>query len=79
MFIMLWSCNAAWEERYVSDGCVWRCPQCKTTKTLREHSFFHEVQDAPEEVASVVALLGAAKDASEEVMVDNCTVCDVYR
>ena len=29
------------------------------SKTVREHSFFREVQDAPEEVASIVALLGA--------------------
>ena len=24
----------------VTDGLVWRCPQCKTTKSIREGSFF---------------------------------------
>ena len=40
MLIMLWSCNALGKRGDVSDGCVWRCPQCKTTKTVREYSFF---------------------------------------
>ena len=43
----------------VSDGCVWRCPQCKTTKSIREGSFFYKVQDASEEVVVTPSLLGA--------------------
>ena len=37
---MLWCCNALGKRGDVSDGCVWRCPQCKTTKSIREGSFF---------------------------------------
>ena len=43
----------------VSDGCVWRCPQCKTTKSIREGSFFYKVQDTSEEVVVTPSLLGA--------------------
>ena len=66
----------------VSDGCVWRCPQCKTTKTVREHSFFAKSRMP---LKKWLLLLHCwvrqypAKDASEEAMVDNSTVCDVYR
>ena len=66
----------------VSDGCVWRCPQCKTSKTVREHSFFTKSRMP---LQKWLLLLHCwvhqypAKDASEEAMVDNSTVCDVYR
>ena len=41
----------------VSDGCIWVCPQCKTTKSIREESFFYKVQDASEEVVGCASTL----------------------
>ena len=66
----------------VSDGCVWRCPQCKTTKSVREGSFFTKSRMP---LKKWLLLLYCwirqypAKDASEEAMVESSNVCDVYR
>ena len=66
----------------VSDGCVWRCPQCKTTKSIREGSFFTKSRMP---LKKWLLLLHCwvrqypAKDAAEEAEVDTNTVCDIYR
>ena len=66
----------------VSDGCVWRCPQCKTTKSIREGSFFTKSRMP---LKKWLLLLHCwvrqypAKDAAEEAEVDPNTACDIYR
>ena len=61
-----------------SYGSMWRCPQCKTTKSIQEGSFFTKIEDATEEVASPPLLQYPAKDAGEEAEVHKNTACDVY-
>ena len=66
----------------VSDGCVWRCPQCKTTKSICEGSFFTKSRMP---LKKWLLLLHCwvrqypAKDAAEEAEVDPNTACDIYR
>ena len=79
----------------MSDRCVWRCPQCKTTKSARENSFFMKSRMP---LNKWLLLLHcwvrhySSNDAGEEAMVDNGTVmhmgnvviiplnlCDTYR
>ena len=79
---MLWCCNALGKKGDVSDGCVWRCPQCKTTKSIREGSFFTKSRMP---LKKWLLLLHCwvrqypAKDAAEEAEVDPNTACDIYR
>ena len=66
----------------VSDDCVWRCPQCKTTKSIREGIFFTKSRMP---LKKWLLLLHCwvrqypAKDAAEEAEVDPNTACDIYR
>ena len=62
----------------VSDGSMWRCPQCKTTKSIREGSFFTKSKMP---LTSPPSLLGAAvssQGCGEEAEVHNNIACDVY-
>ena len=83
LLFMLWCCNALGKRGDVSDGCVWRCPQCKTNKSIREGSFF--LQSPGCLVKKWLLLLHCwvrqypAKDAAEEAEVDPNTACDIYR
>ena len=66
----------------VSDGCVWRCPQCKTTKSICEGSCFTKSRMP---LKKWLLLLHCwvrqypAKDAAEKAEVDPNTACDIYR
>ena len=66
----------------VSDGCVWRCPQCKITKSICEGSCFTKSRMP---LKKWLLLLHCsvrqypAKDAAEEGEVDPNTACDIYR
>ena len=66
----------------VSNGCVWRCPQCKTTKSIHEGSFFTKSRMP---LKKWLLLLHCwvrqypAKDAAEEAEVDPNTACDIHR
>lgn len=57
------SCNIAMRPRRrrdVTDGLVWRCPQCKTIKSIKRGQFLHKVEVVTAEVAHPLALLGKA-------------------
>ena len=66
----------------VTDGLVWRCPQCKTTKSVREGSFFSKSRLTLQKW--LLLLLFWVKeypvtDAAIDIEVDKNTACDVYR
>ena len=66
----------------VSDGRVWRCPQCKTTKSIREGSFFSKSRMLLKKWLLLLHFWVRqypVNDASQEAQVDNNTACDVYR
>ena len=75
---MLWCCNALGKRGDVNDDCVWRCPQCKTTKSIREGSFFTKSR-MPLKKWLLLRAPVPAKDAAEEAEVDPNTSCDIYR
>ena len=65
----------------VTDGIVWRCSQCKTTKSIRQGSFFQQV-------LAVIEGMGASPffwmkqypvtNAAKDIEVDKNKKCDVY-
>ena len=70
------------QRRDVTDGLVWRCPQCKTTKSIREGSFFTKSRLSLQKW--LILLLYWArefpvKDAGQDAEVHKNTACDVYR
>ena len=66
----------------VSNGCVWRCPQCKTTKSICEGSFFTKSRMPLKKWLLLLHLWVRqypAKNAAKEAEVDPNTACDIYR
>ena len=66
----------------VTDGLVWRCPQCKTTRSIREGSFFTKSRLSLQKW-TILLLYWArqfpVKDAGQDAEVHKNTACDVYR
>ena len=63
----------------VSDGCVWRCPQCKTLRESVREVFFRMPLKKWLLLLHCWVHQYPAKDASEEAEVDPNTACDIYR
>ena len=66
----------------ISDGVVWRCPQCKRTKSIREGSFFEKSRLPLNKWVLMIHYWSKqfpAKDASDDADVCKNTACDVYR
>ena len=80
------SCNLPMRQgtrRDVTDGLVWHCPSCKTTKSIREGSFFFTKSRLS--LKKWLLLLHfwmkeyPVSDAASDLQVDNNTACDVYQ
>ena len=68
--------------RDVTDGLVWRCLQCKTTKNIRESSFFSKSRLSFQKWLLLLHFWVKeypVKDAADEVEVDKNVACDAYR
>ena len=70
------------QRRDETDGLVWRCPQCKTTKSIREGSFFTKSRLSLQKW--LILLLYwvrefPVKDVGQDAKVHKNTACDVYR
>ena len=68
--------------RNVTDGQVWRCPQCKTTKSIRERSFFSKSRLPLQKWLLVLHFWVKqypVKDAAKDVEIDKNIACDLYR
>ena len=66
----------------VTDGLVWRCPQCKRTKSIREGSFFTKSRLPLKKWLLLLhywARQFPVKDAAEDAEVNKSTACDIYR
>ena len=66
----------------VTDGVVWRCPQCKTTKSIREGSFFSKSRLSLQKWLLLLHFWVKAypvTDAATDIEIDKRTACDVYR
>ena len=79
------SCNTPMREgsrRDVTDGRVWRCPQCKTTKSFRDGSFFAKSRMPLQKWLFLLHFWMReypVKKAAEEAKVNKSTACEVYR
>lgn len=79
------NCNTAMGEGHrsdVSDGMVWRCPQCKHTKSIREGSFFSKSRLALQKWLLLLHYWSKefpVKDAADDAEVHKNTACDTYR
>ena len=66
----------------ITDGLVWRCSQCKTTKSIREGSFFSKSRLSLQKWLLLIHFWMKeypVKDAASDVEVDKNTAIDVYR
>ena len=66
----------------VTDGLVWRCPQCKTTKSIRAGSFFSKSRLPLQKWLLLLHFWVKeypVTDAATDIEVDKNTACDVYR
>ena len=66
----------------VSDGIVWRCPQCKRTKSIREGSFFSKSRLPLEKWLLLIHYWSQefpVKHAAYDADIDKNTACNVYR
>ena len=78
-------CNAAMRQGHrqdVTDGLVWRCPQCKRTKSIREGSFFTKSRLPLKKWLLLLhywARQFPVKDAAEDAEVNKSTACNIYR
>ena len=66
----------------VTDRLVWRCHQCKTTKSIREGSFFTKSRLSLQKWLILLfywARQFPVKDAGKDAEVHKNTACDVYR
>ena len=78
-------CSVAMTERRTqagSDGVCWSCPTCKTTKSIRDGSFFSKSKIPLQKW--MMALLWWAReypvtDFADEAEVSNHTACDIYQ
>ena len=68
--------------RDVTDGVVWRCPTCKSTKSIRAVSFFSKSRLTLQKLLLLLHFWirrYPVKDAADDVKVDKSTACNVYR
>ena len=68
--------------RDISDGVVWRCPQCKCTKSIREGSFFSKSRLPLQKWLLVLHYWSKefpVKDAVDDAEIHKNTACDIYR
>ena len=79
------SCNAAMREGHrsdISDGVVWRCPQCRRTKSIREGSFFSKSRLPLQKWLLLMHYWSKefpVKDAADDANIHKNTACGVYR
>ena len=79
------SCNVPMRQgtrNDVTDGLVWRCPQCKTTKSIRQGSFFSKSRLSLQKWLLLIHFWVKeypVKDAASDIEVDKNTAVDVYR
>ena len=79
------SCNTAMREGRrgdISDGVVWRCPQCKRTKSIRDGSFFSKSRLPLQKWLLLLHYWSKefpVKDAADDADTQKNTACDVYR
>ena len=79
------SCNRPMRQgtrRDVTDGLVWRCPGCKTTKSIREGSFFTKSRLTLQKWLLLLHFWMReypVTDTASDVQVDKNTAVDVYR
>ena len=66
----------------VTDGLVWRCPQCKTTKSIREGSFFTKSRLTLQKWLLLIHFWVKqypVTDVAVEVEIDKNVACAVYK
>ena len=66
----------------VTDGLVWRCSRCKTTKSIRAGSFFSKSRLPLQKWLLLLHFWVReypVTDAATDIEVDKNTACDVYR
>jgi hypothetical protein len=66
----------------ITDGVVWRCPQCKCTKSIREGSFFSKSRLPLHKWLLVLHCWSKefpVKDAADDAEIHKNTECDIYR
>ena len=78
-------CGTAMREGHrsdVSDGVVWRCPQCKRTKSIREGSFFSKSRLPLQKWLLLIHYWSKefpVKYAADDTEIHKNTACDMYR
>ena len=66
----------------ISDGICWYCTQCKSTKTVRESSFFSKSRISLRQWMMIIywwARQYPVSDCNEEAEVDQHTAIDIYQ
>ena len=66
----------------VTDGLVWHCKQCKTTKSIREGSFFSKSRIPLKKWLLIMYMLAReypVTDVAEEANVEENTAVAVFR
>ena len=66
----------------ISDGVVWRCPQCKRTKSIRDGRFFSKSRLPLQKWLLLLHYWSKefpVKDAADDADTHKNTACDVYR
>ena len=72
----------SWSKKSLSDGVTWGCPKCKTTKSIRQGSFFSKSKLSLQTWLILIywwAQEYPVTDAAQEAECNKSTAVDVYQ